>query len=220
MYKLYCCGFFFYLWYYYFCFRNRAILAPCKLYMMLRYFATCSFLLAISDFVGVSESSACRYIHQTYRAVAKQKQKFMSFPMNDVDTKRVVTGFYSRSRFPRVIGAIDCTHIKIQSPGGDNGEIFRNRKGFFSINVQCICNPWLKIINIVARWPGSCHDQTIFDNSLIKHKFETALIKGYLLGDGGYEVKPYLMTPLLSPRTQSEQLYIESHIRTRNVIER
>lgn len=85
--------------------------------MMLRYLATGSFLLAISDFVGVSESSACRYIHQTCRAIAKQKQKFMSFPMNDVDTKSVVTGFYSRSRFPRVIGAIDCTHIKIQSPG-------------------------------------------------------------------------------------------------------
>ncbi|CAI6353257.1 unnamed protein product [Macrosiphum euphorbiae] len=180
--------------------RNRAILAPCKLYMLLRYLATGSFLLAISDFVGVSESSACRYIHQTCRAIAKQKPKFMAFPMNDVDTKRVFTGFYNRSRFPRVIGAIDCTHIKIQSPGGDNGETFRNRK--------------------VARWPGSCHDQTIFDNSLIKHKFETGLIKGYLLGDGGYEVKPYLMTPLLAPRTQSEQLYDESHIRTRNVIER
>jgi len=85
--------------------------------MMLRYLATGSFLLAISDFVGVSESSACRYIHQTCRAIAKQKQKFLSFPINDVDIKTVITGFYSRSRFPRVIGAIDCTHIKIQSPG-------------------------------------------------------------------------------------------------------
>ena len=83
----------------------------------MRYLATGSFLLCVSDFAGVNESSACRYIHQTCRAIAKQKHKFMSFPMNDVDTKRVVTGFYSRSRFPRVIGAIDCTHIKIQSPG-------------------------------------------------------------------------------------------------------
>jgi len=86
--------------------------------MMLRYLATDSFLFAISAFVGVRESSACCYIHQSCRAIAKQKQKFMSFPMNDVDTKRVVTGFYSR-RFPGVIGAIDCTHIKIQSPGID-----------------------------------------------------------------------------------------------------
>lgn len=104
--------------------------------------------------------------------------------------------------------------------GGDNAETFRNRKGYFSINTQCICNPWLKIMDIVARWPGSCHDQIIYDNSLIKSKFETGILKGYLLGDGGYEVKPYLMTPLLNPTTRSQQLYNESHIRTRNVIER
>jgi len=84
---------------------------------MLRYLATGSILLAISDFVGVSESSACHYIYQTCRA------------MNNIDTKRVFTGFYSRSKFPRVIGAIDCTHIKIQSPG--IGTIITNYVPFY-----------------------------------------------------------------------------------------
>lgn len=38
--------------------------------------------------------------------------------------------FYRFAKFPSVIGAIDCTHIKIQSPGGgDQAELFRNRKG-------------------------------------------------------------------------------------------
>jgi hypothetical protein len=32
---------------------------------------------------------------------------------------------------PRVIGAIDCTRIRVESPGGPNAEIFRNRKSFF-----------------------------------------------------------------------------------------
>ncbi|CAI6354417.1 unnamed protein product [Macrosiphum euphorbiae] len=187
---------------------------------MLRYLATGSFLLCVADFTGVSESSACRYVHQVCRAIARQRPNFISFPSNEIDRNRVVNGFYSHSRFPRVIGAVDCTHIKMQSPGGDNAEVFRNRKGWFSINTQCICNPWLKIMDIVARWPGSSHDQIIFDNSNIKHKFETGVIKGYLLGYGGYEVTPYLMTPLLNPTTRSQQLYNESHIRTRNVIER
>jgi len=195
--------------------------------MMLKYLATGSFLLCVADFTGVSESLACRYVHQVCRAIERQRPDFISFPPNEIDRNRVVNGFYSHSRFPRVIGAVDCTHIKIQSPGrhnilillksymfcfiqtwfvvicigGDNAEVFKNRKGWFSINTQCICNPWLKIMDIVARWPGSSHDQIIFDNSNIKHKFETGVIKGYLLGDGGYEVKPYLMTPLLNPTT-------------------
>jgi hypothetical protein len=34
---------------------------------------------------------------------------------------------------PRVIGAIDCTHIRVESPGGPNAEIFRNRKSFLML---------------------------------------------------------------------------------------
>ena len=47
-------------------------------------------------------------------------------------------GFMNHSGIPGVVGAIECTHIPIQSPGGDMAELFRNRKGFFSINVQAI----------------------------------------------------------------------------------
>jgi len=41
-----------------------------------------------------------------------------------------------------------------------------------------------------------------------------------LLGDGGYLLCSYFMTPLQNLRTRAEQLYNESHIRTRNTIER
>jgi len=88
--------------------------------MMPRYLATVSFLLCVADFAGVSESSACRYVHQVCRAIARQKPNFISFPSNDIDEKRVINGFYSLGRFPRVVGAVDCTHIKIQSPGRHN----------------------------------------------------------------------------------------------------
>lgn len=44
--------------------------------------------------------------------------------------------FYEIAHFPSVIGCIDCIHIHIVNPGGNNGEIFRNRKGWFSLNVQ------------------------------------------------------------------------------------
>ena len=31
---------------------------------------------------------------------------------------------------PGIVGAIDYTHIPIVSPGDDNAELYRNRKGF------------------------------------------------------------------------------------------
>jgi len=81
----------------------------------------------------------------------------------------------------------------------------------------------LDIIDIVARWPGSTHDSTIFNNSRIKSLFEANRFNdGLLLGDSGYPNLSYLMTPLLNPTTAAEQmkLYNEAQIRTRSKIER
>lgn len=69
---------------------------------------------------------------------------------------------------PNVIGLIDGTHVKVYSPGGEEAERFRNRKGYFSINVQVVGGPDLKVLNVEARWPGSTHDSYIFDMSYVK----------------------------------------------------
>ena len=57
--------------------------------------------------------AACTVIHKVSRAIAKQKGQFLSFPENLADTKRK---FYDFAHFPDVIGAIDCTHIRIICP--------------------------------------------------------------------------------------------------------
>ncbi|CAI6343459.1 unnamed protein product [Macrosiphum euphorbiae] len=129
--------------------------------------------------------------------------------------------FFRLKGFPRVVGAVDCTHIRIQSPNSNIGERFRNRKGYFSFNVQAICDSNLKIMNIVARWPGSVHDSTIFDNSMCRAQFENGEYgNSFLLGDGGYPCRDYMMTPLLRPVTEAEKRYQKAHIGTRNVVER
>lgn len=76
-------------------------------------------------------------------------------------------------------------------------------------------------MDIVARWPGSVHDQTIFNNSFLKQRFESGQFgDSLILGDSGYELKRYLLTPFLNPASPAENLYNESHIRTRNTVER
>ena len=94
------------------------------------------------------------------------------------------------------MGAIDCTHVKIRSPGGPNAELYRNRKGYFSVNVQGVCDADGIFTNIVARWPGSVHDSRIFDESLLRYQLENNEVPGSILGDSGYPNLPYLLTPL------------------------
>jgi len=104
-----------------------------------------------------------------------------------------------------VIGSIDCTHIQINSPGGADAELFRNRKSFFSINVQGVCDANLIFTNLVVRWFGSSHDARIFDNSLLSAKFEAGLVPGLLLGDSGYPLLRYMMTPISKPTTPAQK---------------
>jgi len=72
-------------------------------------------------------------------------------PSTPVAIPQTKFGFYKMHKFPRVIGVIDCTHIRIQSPCQDIGEQYHNRKGYFSFNVEVVCNSNLEITDIVAR---------------------------------------------------------------------
>lgn len=65
--------------------------------------------------------------------------------------------------------------------GGNDAEIFRNRKNYFSINVQAATSASLKFINIVARWPGASHDATIFNSSLLRTEFDNGMYPNSLI---------------------------------------
>ena len=183
----------------------------------LRLYATGTFQRIIRDLFAVSAFAAYTAVHKVSKGIAKQRAQFLSFPENLADTKRK---FYDVAHFPGVIGAIDCTHIRIICPNKENALAFFNRKQFYSINVQAVCDSDPFIINIVARWPGSIHDSRIFENSKIADKLRDGAIDGILVGVSGYACRVYLMTPILKPKNAGEVRYNTAHRRTRCVIER
>ena len=76
--------------------------------------------------------------------------------------------------------------------------------------------------NIVARWPGSCHDSDIFCSSNICQYLEenhNSLDDGVILGDSGYACSPFLMTPYSNPESPEQNAYNSAHTKTRVVIE-
>ncbi|KAE9528791.1 hypothetical protein AGLY_012366 [Aphis glycines] len=204
--------------------RNVALSPEVQVLITLRYYATGTFQAVIGDHIRVNKSTVCRTIKRVSTAIALLCPQFINMPQSAHERSIVSTGFYKIRNFPRVIGAIDCTHIRIQSPNSDIGERFGNRKGYFSFNVQIICNSNMEIMNIVSRWPGSVHDSTIFDNSLVRAKFENHEYGDnvFLIGGGGYPCRNYLMTPLLNTRAQAEENYQVNRplVYVRNVVER
>jgi hypothetical protein len=87
--------------------------------------------------------------------------------------------------------------------------------------LQTVSEADLKIQDIVTRWPGSAHDAHIFRNFVLCASMSMGNFgKGVLVGDSGYPIKPYLITPLLNVRNRAENLFNESQIRTINLVER
>ncbi|KAM4809783.1 putative nuclease HARBI1 [Rhinophrynus dorsalis] len=127
-------------------------------------------------------------------------------------------GFYKMSSFPNVMGAIDCTHVALSPPTED---IYRNSKNFHSLNVQMVCASDMRILNLVAGYPGSTHDSYILKHSSL-HSILTSgnLPEGWLLGDDAYPLTEYLLTPIKDPTNKAEKQYNTAHILAHSVIER
>ncbi|XP_011674132.1 putative nuclease HARBI1 [Strongylocentrotus purpuratus] len=131
-----------------------------------------------------------------------------------------MTKFHGIAHLPGIIGAIDGTHVCLHGCCLKPDEhIFVNRKSRHSINVQLVCDAKFRITNVVARWGGSTHDSRILENSKLARKFAAGQYKGILLGDSGYPLFPWLMTPLSHPRTDQENAYNNAHAKTRSIIE-
>ena len=79
-----------------------------------------------------------------------------------------------------------------------------------------------KFTNIVAKWPGRCHDSHIFRSSNIRQFLEenhNSLDDGVLLGDSSYACSPFMMTPYANPQILQQETYNSAHTKTRVVIE-
>ncbi|KAL2080719.1 hypothetical protein ACEWY4_024512 [Coilia grayii] len=103
----------------------------------------------------------------------------------------------------------------------ENEPIYLCRKGFPALNVQVVCDHRGVFTDIVARWPGSTHDAYVWANSALCQVAEGGGFGGcWLLGDSGYPLRPYLLTPFQQPNTAAEARYNRAHIATRAIVER
>lgn len=173
--------------------RSHAVPVHLQVTAALQFYATGTFQMTVGDTIHLSQPTMSRIIRNVSVAIAVHSRQYIKYPEH---FGQLAVDFQDIAGFPNVTGAIDCTHVKIPSPGGDNAETYRNRKGYFSLNVQAICDANMKIMDLVARWQGSTHDSRIFNESRIKERYEAGEIPGYLVGDSGYACKTYLMTPI------------------------
>ena len=112
--------------------------------------------------------------------------------------------------FPNCVGAIDCTHITMECPPNAVAIEWRDRTQKYSMVLQAIVSPTMKILDICTGWPGSIHDQRIFYTSKFNKYMEERLngpevqlladgvsvnVPENIIGDAGYMQQIHVMTP-------------------------
>ena len=199
--------------------RSQALPVSLQLCIALKYFATGSFQQGTGDIHGCTVPQ-CKVVHKVSAAICKKRHLYIKFPNNRLEAQAVKEGLYAASDFPNVLGAIDGTLIPIKTPV-ENEPLFVCRKGYHALNIQGTCNSNMEFTDIVVKFPGSTHDAYIWRTSELCHKFETGMIRdGWLLGDSGYPLQPWLLTPLAHPAGRGEERFNRRHKAARCIVER
>lgn len=97
-------------------FRNNSVSPINQILTALRFYASSGHLSTVADFMGIHESTASRIVEKVSRVLASQYRNFVRLPRPQ-EIISFQTNFYEIARFPRIVGIVDGTHIKIQSPG-------------------------------------------------------------------------------------------------------
>ncbi|XP_066596578.1 putative nuclease HARBI1 [Prorops nasuta] len=138
--------------------------------------------------------------------------------------EEVMNGFENSSGFPRVIGAIDGTHINIPAPK-DNHASYVNRKGHHSIQLQAICDHKCRFTHVYTGQVGSVHDQRVFRQSEVESYLGDDLKfpqDCHLVSDLAYKLHENLLTPYRDDGhlTERQLNYNWCHSSARIAIER
>jgi len=88
-----------------------------QLLTALQFYASDGHQINIGDFMQMDQSTVSRIIKKVSEAIAGLRNQFVEMPATNQQKIACQSNFYSIARFPRVIGCIDGTHIKVRSPG-------------------------------------------------------------------------------------------------------
>ncbi|KAJ0169386.1 hypothetical protein K1T71_014973 [Dendrolimus kikuchii] len=175
-----------------------------KILTALSFYATGSYQRPVGDINAhsLAQQTVSSVIREVTRCIdsPEMRRKYIHFPQNLEERNKIRARFYEKFKMPGILGCIDCTHIAIVRP---------------------VCDADMQITSVDASYGGSTHDAFIWNAHPIKSHLEHINESTWLLGDSGYPLRKFLMTPIINAAPDTpESHYTDIHVRTRNIIER
>ncbi|XP_017474344.1 PREDICTED: putative nuclease HARBI1 [Rhagoletis zephyria] len=208
-------------------YRNTHLPSQLKLSTFLRFLATGSYQKSVGNesLSVMGQSTVAKVIAECLNIFEEHFcHKWVSMCRTEEKENDVKEQFFNKCGIPGIVGCVDGTHVRIKAPNANCRHLYYNRKGFYSINVMAICDHDMVITFVDARHPGANHDSFIWKTSAAEEQLRLAFNNGksntWILGDSGYPLQPFLMTPYRNPSDVVQRRYNDKHCKARNIIER
>ena len=109
--------------------------------------------ITVGNLFGVGKFSVFKCIHHDRLCEALVKKITLNIMYPFQDLTNVIQGYQDSWGFPICGGAIDGTHIPIIGPVESHGD-YLNRKGYYSLIMQGVCDNKYIFRDINIGWPG------------------------------------------------------------------
>lgn len=189
-------------------------------------------LLLCYEFFAIEVSTASGIIRDVVKAINDELRHEISWPTGN-RLRLNMAQFREFSGLPGIVGAIDGTHFHIRKPNDSPEDYFYFKSGGYSMQCQAVVDRDRKFIDISVGMPGSTNDARQLRRSMLYQRATTTnlfdpadSIEGfvpYLVGDKGYPILPWLITPYREMpgqrRSVQETLFNRKLSRARSVVE-
>ncbi|XP_015807833.2 putative nuclease HARBI1 isoform X2 [Nothobranchius furzeri] len=193
--------------------RSRAISPEVQVLAALGFYTSGSFQTSMGDTIGISQASMSRCVSNVTRALVEKAPQFITF-----NREPSFEEFERVAGFPGVLGVLDCVQVAIKAPNSEDST-YVNKKGFHSVACQLVCDARGLLLSTETHWPGGLEDTIVLERSAV-HKHLQDNKEGWLLGDGRYPLRKWLMTPVERPESPAEFQYNLAHVATHEIVDR
>ncbi|KAG2193939.1 hypothetical protein INT47_003509 [Mucor saturninus] len=163
----------------------------------------------IATLFGISKGSVTDYTNRCFKAITDNLQHLMRWP-NKEQRERAAAAIKKQHFFRNCMGYIDGTHFRLSQKPTDCPESYHNRKGFYSVNCQVVCDERKTTLGFQSGQAGSMCDATCVEHASFMINREAKYFTcgdgashEYLLGDSGYALHPFVLTPYRRPQVVS-----------------
>ncbi|GLJ06678.1 hypothetical protein SUGI_0044900 [Cryptomeria japonica] len=189
-------------------------------------------MINISELFGCGKSTAARVVTKFINAMHVNFQNYIQWPSDHSTLELVKQGFHQKQGFPNCCGAIDVTHIDFELPANECSSDWYDHDHNYSMSLQAIVDSNMRFMDVFTGWPGSINDARLLRNSAFYRLCEggerlngmsvsigSSSIREYIVGDGGYPLLPWLITPFSGAATDDKKSFNFKLSSTRIVVE-